>query len=274
MPRPSTVDLIAALRAEGLSVHDLRGQMPEHPEKRFKGRDPGALLGMTVHHSATAAGSVAAFSAIAKYHIGPNHVSETGAPGILYTLGIAWDGAVAVFHDLDVRPWSQGYRGRRGDENAEFLSVLAIGNFQSADNPIGGEPSGEQISAVCRVAAVCRRLWGAAFRVTGHYQFGKPACPGATLETVVRALESHTQRPGETAEAVLLIERGIDLSTTLGLQRALELAGYSPGEADGVPGPRTRAALVAFQREADLDADGVLGPATRGALVQALTDHD
>jgi len=47
--------------------------------------------------------------------------------------------------------------------------------------------------------------------------------------------------------------------------RLLEL-GYDPGKADGVYGPMTAAAVVAFQSSRQLDADGIVGPLTRAAL--------
>ena len=50
------------------------------------------------------------------------------------------------------------------------------------------------------------------------------------------------------------------------LQIALQADGFHPGPIDGVRGPRTRGALVAFQHKKGLRADGKLGPATRRAL--------
>jgi hypothetical protein len=63
---------------------------------------------------------------------------------------------------------------------------------------------------------------------------------------------------------------GIDLDTTLGVQQALARLGYNPGPADGVAGPRTRGAVVAFQRAQGLTADGIVGPRTREALARSL----
>lgn len=50
------------------------------------------------------------------------------------------------------------------------------------------------------------------------------------------------------------------------LQVALRSHGFRPGAVDGLRGPRTRAALRAFQRRSGLAADGVAGPRTRRAL--------
>jgi hypothetical protein len=54
------------------------------------------------------------------------------------------------------------------------------------------------------------------------------------------------------------------------LQRALSSLGYTTGTTDGVFGPSTERALVAFQTAHHLSPDGVLGPATRAALLNAL----
>jgi uncharacterized protein (TIGR02594 family) len=56
--------------------------------------------------------------------------------------------------------------------------------------------------------------------------------------------------------------------TTLDIQRALLARGYDlgPAGADGDAGPRTIAAVTAFQRAAGLVADGIAGPKTQAAL--------
>jgi peptidoglycan hydrolase-like protein with peptidoglycan-binding domain len=57
--------------------------------------------------------------------------------------------------------------------------------------------------------------------------------------------------------------RGVDV---LRLQEVLSDLGYSPGPIDGISGPRTVAAVSAFQVDARLTADGLAGRVTRLAL--------
>ncbi len=65
-----------------------------------------------------------------------------------------------------------------------------------------------------------------------------------------------------------------DLATIEGCQGALTRLGYDPGPIDGIDGPRTRTAIMKFQREHQPESgpvDGVVGPRTRATLEGALT---
>ena len=64
---------------------------------------------------------------------------------------------------------------------------------------------------------------------------------------------------------VLLTAAGMDE-----VQQALVAAGQTPGKVDGVFGPQTSHALIAFQQSAGIPADGVYGPQTKAALEKQL----
>ena len=57
-----------------------------------------------------------------------------------------------------------------------------------------------------------------------------------------------------------------------GLQRMLITRGFDPGEIDGRFGPKTEAAVNAFQSDSGLDVDGIVGPKTWDALRQVESD--
>jgi hypothetical protein len=67
-------------------------------------------------------------------------------------------------------------------------------------------------------------------------------------------------------------EHAIDLTTTAGLQQALNLLKVpgTPLAVDGAFGPLTRGAMTAFQLQVGISADGEPGPLTRSALQTAL----
>lgn len=77
----------------------------------------------------------------------------------------------------------------------------------------------------------------------------------AALTAGAATLRPATLRPGDSGTAVM------------SLQRALAREGFAPGAPDGVFGPRTGAALAAFQRAAGLAPDGIAGPATLDRLM-------
>jgi len=74
----------------------------------------------------------------------------------------------------------------------------------------------------------------------------------------------------EVAPAPPVAPVAYQLGTTRGVQAALAGLGYDVGPVDGVMGPRTRAAVMAYQRAVGLTADGVVGRMTRAALASAL----
>lgn len=55
-------------------------------------------------------------------------------------------------------------------------------------------------------------------------------------------------------------------SNVASVQQQLAQRGFDPGAIDGINGPRTTAAIKAFQTANGLDPDGVVGPLTRAAL--------
>lgn len=72
---------------------------------------------------------------------------------------------------------------------------------------------------------------------------------------------------GVGASAAIL-RRGDRGESVYELQEQLALAGYLDGEADGIFGNQTHAAVIQLQKDAELSADGIVGSNTWSALAQ------
>lgn len=79
-----------------------------------------------------------------------------------------------------------------------------------------------------------------------------------------------TGAPGRPAPAASVQAPADGRSGVAAAQRALAALGYDPGPADGVMGARTRAAIVAFQRDRGLPTTGAVDEATAAALRSSL----
>ena len=79
------------------------------------------------------------------------------------------------------------------------------------------------------------------------------------------------ERAGAGEPVTGALPEGIDLGTTLGLERALRRLGYMPGTATGLFGREAQRALVGFQARQELRIDGIFGPRSRAALARELS---
>lgn len=119
--------------------------------------------------------------------------------------------------------------------------------------------------------------------VMGHFDAGKPTCPGDVLEAWIRTLRGETvawlspgRAPWDTRDPDI---HGTDpkvdrrpLDTWKQRQEALVELGYDVGRwgADGVFGYFTRMAVEAFQADAGIIVDGIYGEQTERHLRIAL----
>lgn len=106
--------------------------------------------------------------------------------------------------------------------------------------------------------------------VYGHFDFGKPACPGDAIEAWIRETrgEQVTFREDEKRTP----SNAPSLDTWKERQDALVSLGFDLGPygADGKFGYFTRHAIKAFQEENELVADGIWGPRTKRAMIECL----
>ncbi len=70
----------------------------------------------------------------------------------------------------------------------------------------------------------------------------------------------------EKVTGVRNLKKGMRGTDVKSLQQLLIDLGYAPGPVDGVFGPKTRAAVIEFQKASGITQDGIVGPVTRGKL--------
>lgn len=241
---------INALRARGIRVKDWRGQLPMHRSKRWAKRDTDRLEGVCWHHSAGSRITEAAWEPMARYHVGPNHISKTGCPGLTYTAGVTAAGHLYVFWDLDRMTWSQ-----KGG-NTTHIGIVLLGSFSSAANSYPTGPSRSQVWAVRTVSLVTAEVLGTELKGTRtHADFSRTDCPGDEINALVR----HHLRGEPRALFANVRERQRALADLGGMLRV-----------DGIWGPESRRALEAFQRNNGLTVDGLWGPKTEAVVLRAL----
>lgn len=198
---------------------------------------------IVVHHSDSNGGDAAAFH---RYHIEHN-----GWAGIAYHYVILADGTIEA-----ARPEAT-VGGHCLGHNEDTVGICVVGKLDSA------EPTPAQVASLTALLAWLLEVYRLApERVVGHRDLNATACPGRHLYACLPGIRAAIA--GVPDAPVLRI--GDAGALVRELQEALRACGYDCGPVDGDFGPRTRAAVLAFQREHDLEPDGIVGPRTRARL--------
>jgi N-acetylmuramoyl-L-alanine amidase len=176
-------------------IHDIRTVLPANgdPEER----DVSAVDTVVLHCTAMPGWNV---WETARYHTGPNHISDAGCPTIAYAYFIEPDGLTYRCLAHSTRSWHVG------PWNDRAIGVCMA--YDAGDEP----PPAEQLAAAVEVCAGLvrefgltpanvvghRELEGTGFIVEGGETVQRKECPGMAIdmdtfrEAVARALE----RPG------------------------------------------------------------------------------
>ena len=154
---------VSVLGRNGLSsVVNVVNDLPKHPYKRYGTRTLSQIRYLVIHHSGGFNQSV---EAIARYHVGPNHISSEGIPGIAYHFYITEDGTTFQTNELETVSWHVG------GNNTASVGICMSGNFN------GQPPSQAQLqSALSLVASLVDKLGNV--EVKGHRDFSNTSCPG------------------------------------------------------------------------------------------------
>ncbi len=276
---PGEAKLQAKL-ADGVAIYDASALLPTHATRRYGARDPGEIRHVVVHKSG-ADGRPGIHGAVGMANF---CVTHRGWPGAAYTYWLPrqpdldGEGRMAVYrcNPDDVRSYHTG-----GAMNGRAVGVCCQGNYDGEWDLIQGvprvtrEPTNDQLIMLSSLVAYLEErhpgfkpgldrdlnLWG----LTGHWEHGKPVCPGDRLRQWVE-----TRRGGGVPAKAAKPPAEVFKPTALELQQSLAELGFPPGPLDGVIGYQTRSALEKFQASVGLEADGWYGPKTAAALALAL----
>lgn len=251
-------------------INDLRRELPVHESRRFARRAVSDIRGVVFHQTL----GDYSVTGIAKYHVSEEcHIAPgVGCPGICYTYFVDTDGTIYLCNDHEAVTWSQAGSTAplpmtRGNTN--YLAVVFRGDFAGKDHK-GGEPTEAQLESA-------RALWEwlradlalPEDMLFGHFDFGKPACPGNTLSKLIADVCAEgLDVKGNLPRSIEDWQRGlVDLGYDLGTW------GENKDGVDGDWGDASRRALLAFQADeglglGDRDAPTATRLATRLAEVR------
>jgi hypothetical protein len=231
-----------------LKIFDGRKSLPHHKTEKWDQRDPIKILGVVYHQSLENFGTASGNS---KYHVDPNHISDNGLPGLAYPLFVEKSGDIWLANNIEDITYSQG----SVTGNKLYVGVCFGGNFSGPGYEGSQKPTNAQLRVARELWTHLKKIWG--FKdnqLFGHYDFGKPACPGNELMEIIEDINSDYISDD-------------NLNTTIGRQQALAELGYYTGKIDGDWGNKSKTALIAFQRIAGLKSDGVWGKQTNLAVL-------
>lgn len=213
-----------------------------------------------------------------------------GWPGVPYTFLVPFwpemvDGLLEVYRMWD-DPWHTWHTSKHW--NRDSVAVGCGGSMNTRHAPKWSErardPEATQFVALQSLVMdylLPRYGLTAEDDLMGHFDAGKPACPGDVLEAWVRTQRGEevdwidpARLPWETETEPrpepVLSRRTLD--TWEKRQQALIDLGYDLGHwgADGEPGYYTRMAVESFQENAGIIVDGIWGPQTQKWVLAAL----
>ncbi len=262
--------LADVLRAEGVDV-------VEYPGWRTRGHgDFKDIRGVMVHHTGSDNASAASIADGRRDLPGPLsqvHIARDGTVTVV-AAGVAWHAGIGMY------PWLPTNMGN--------WHMIGIECANSGTTPTAAHrrnwPDAQYFALVRCCAAINCRLAQTSARTIGHKEYAGRAQgkwdPGAIDMDILRrdiqdrigriANPAPTPRPpvpvGEYAD--ILLFRGHNGPQVAELQHRLNGEPYIEELAvDGIFGPKTEAAVRAYQRRTGgLKVDGIVGPATAAAL--------
>jgi hypothetical protein len=277
---------LEAVLGGGLVIYDVSGILPVNSKSRhvYRRRNVRGIRYAIIHKSG-ADGPPGYRGAEGSARFVTRH---RGWPGAAYTYWLSREpdlteqGRVIYrCHADSVRSFHTG-----GRMNTLGVGIGVQGNYDGDGDGFADKvPTDFQIDALAGLVAhleerhprfeATRKLdQDMGWCLTGHWEHGKPVCPGDAMERWVRetrgeltAIAANVSRPAQPHE---VDPNSFDVRQR---QQALGMVEHSVGRIDGRWGFRSRAALEDFQFEMGLVIDGVWGKHTSAAMLGALRDR-
>lgn len=231
-------------------IQNMISILPWHPTRRWGTRQLSSINKIVIHQEL----GEADVEAVNNYHIKPNHISSKGCPHLCYHYAIRKNGEIIQANELSSVTWH--CKG----QNIEAVGIMAVGNFNGPGYDMGtSEPTKEQIESIDFLVQYLQK----SLKLTnqdlyGHYQFGKPACPGHTLQKYVE----------DKRGAIEHVDSSKVTKSVKEVQKRLNKLGFAAGGEDGIHGIKTLAAIRKFQASQGLLVDGIVGPKTWSKLLE------
>lgn len=195
-----------------------------------------------------------------RWTIGVGHTSAAGAPEVLPGMTITRRQAAEILA-RDLARFELRVKRRLGAPPQTVFDGAVSFDFNTG--------AIERASWVARyragdgaAAEAALKAWN---KAGGRVLTGLVRRRAAEADLIFRGRYGEAGREGRAAAPAL----SASTDEIAAWQRQLARLGYAPGPVDGLAGPRTIAAIKAFQRaHPDLVDDGIVGPATRAALTR------
>ncbi len=201
-----------------------------------------------LHHSASSNASV---EAIHNYHM-----NGRGWMGIGYNFYVRKDGSI-----YQGRPeWAVGAHAT--GYNDKSIGVCAEGNFEAEKMPEA------QKRGIIELIKELKKKYPNA-QIKRHKNFAATSCPGKNypFDEIIQAVN-------KKEDDTVILKNGSRGDAVKQLQTNLNKLGFNCGTADGIFGPKTEAAVKAFQKAYSWTVDGIAGPATLGKIEELLKKQE
>ena len=264
-----------ALLSDKVALYDVSHLLAKHKTKTYQKRDPKNIDTIILHKSG--ADGRAGFQGMqdcVRYVV---QSREPEFPGMPYTFWLPRSPSLdaekrfVVYRGQpdDVVSWHTG-----GRMNHRGVGIGVQGNYDGDGGAFLRTPTPAQwvmVEALVDwlLAQHNIDLGKEPAALTGHFEHGKPVCPGdAIVDWLRRRRGENVAVPEPLAPKAEEVDpRSFGIADR---QKALTLLGFTLGTVDGLWGLKSREALEKFQKASALHVDGVWGAKTSAAIFAAL----